>query len=486
MKFTCPLLSYALLVLLSFACVGNSAAAVNSSAPRLPNIVIIFCDDLGWGDLGCFGSKTIRTPNLDRLASRGTRFTSFYVSQPVCSASRASLLTGCYANRLGIHGALGPNSPIGLNPSETTIASMLKARGAATALIGKWHLGRPRQVLPLQHGFDTYFGLPYSNDMWPMHPTAKPGTYPKLPLIEGNEVVEEMPDQTLLTQRYTDKAVGFIEANAARPFFLFLAHSMPHVPLFAGKEFKGRSAAGLYGDVVEEIDHSVGRIIETLDRLKLTQDTWVVFTSDNGPWHFYGEHAGSAGPFREGKASVFEGGVRTPCIMSWPGRIPSGRTEPKPLMTIDLLPSIAEVTGSPMPALPIDGRSAWSLISGKRAAPSPQEAYYFYYEQGELQAMRSGKWKLHFPHVANGLNGRSGGQGGRPVQQDRIAVGLELYDLENDPGERINLAGRLPAQVRRLEKMAAKARIELGDSRLRIQGTGVRPPLRIADSKPQL
>ena len=333
-----PALTIPLLFLLVLAQLPLLRGEPRGGEAARPNLVVIFCDDLGYGDIGCFGARGIRTPSIDSLARAGTRFTSFYVAQPVCSASRAALMTGCYPNRIGIHGALGPSAKTGLSTNEWTLARMLKSRGYATALFGKWHLGRPEPFLPTHHGFDEYLGLPYSNDMWPNHPTAKPGDYPPLPLIEGDRVIETMPDQRFLTRRYTERAVSFIDRHHGEPFFLYLAHSMPHVPLFVSPEFEGHSQGGLYGDVIEEIDWSVGRILEALKRHGLVEQTWIIFTSDNGPWHAYGNHAGSAGPLREGKASVFEGGVRVPCVMSWPGHIPEGRTCAEPLMTIESRP----------------------------------------------------------------------------------------------------------------------------------------------------
>ncbi len=462
---------------------GCAATSRASSSP--PNIVIIFADDLGWGDLGSFGAKRIRTPNLDKLARQGTRYTSFYVSQPVCSASRASLLTGCYANRIGIHGALSPHSKTGLNERETTLAEMLRNRGYSTAIYGKWHLGDAPQFLPQNHGFDEYMGLPYSNDMWPIHPTAKQGTYPPLPLIEGTNVVELMPDQTQLTKRYTERAVEFIRENRAKPFFLYLAHSMPHAPLHASAKFKGRSRQGLYGDVIEEIDWSVGEVLRTLDQLQLARNTWVIFTSDNGPWHSYGDHAGSAGPFREGKGSVFEGGVRVPCVMRWPGRIPSGRVSKEAAMTLDLFPTIASKVGGTLPTLPIDGLDIWPLLAGVKGAHNPHSAYAFYYNHGELQAIRSGAWKLLLPHRARGMQGQPGGQGGTPKSYSQIDVGLELYNLERDPGEKLNIASRHPGRVQQLSLLVEQFRADLGDSLTHRTGSGLRPPGRLEPSEPR-
>lgn len=444
-----------------------------SPGPR-PNLVVVFFDDLGWGDLGAYGSRTIRTPNLDRLAAEGTRFTSFYVAQPVCSASRAALLTGCYANRVGIHGALGPSAKVGLSTNEVTLARLLKNQGYATSMVGKWHLGRPPELLPLRHGFDEYFGLPYSNDMWPNHPTAKAGSYPPLPLIEGDQVVEVMPDQRELTGRYTARAVDFIQRHRDQPFFLYVAHSMPHVPLHVSPGFQGRSVGGTYGDVIEELDASVGSILEALKKNNLEDNTWVVVTSDNGPWLSYGNHAGTAGPFREGKGTVYEGGVRVPCVMRWPGHIPAGRVCDDPLMTIDLLPTVAGQVGAPLPPLPLDGRDAWNVISGK--GPAPKRTYWFYYGQNQLQAVRSGKWKVILPHTAAVLEGRGGGRDGLPSGYSQVKTELALYDLEADPGETRNRALDQPAILKQLLAEVEAARVELGDSLTQREGRANRAP----------
>jgi len=327
-------------------------APLASAADRLPNIVLIFTDDQGYADVGVYGAKGYETPHLDAMARAGTRFTNFHVAQAVCSASRTALLTGCYPNRIGISGALGPNSNHGLNDAETTIAEMLKQRGYATGMAGKWHLGHREPFLPNRHGFDESFGLPYSNDMWPYHPEAKAGTYPKLPLYEDGRIIdpEITPDkQRDLTTRYTERAVSFIERNREKPFFFYLAHSMPHVPLFVSDKFKGKSKKGLYGDVIMEIDWSVGEVLGALKKHNLERDTLVIFTSDNGPWLSYGEHAGSAVPFREGKGTAWEGGTRVPCIMQWPGTIPANAVRDKRFMTIDVLPTLAGRVGAPLP-----------------------------------------------------------------------------------------------------------------------------------------
>jgi arylsulfatase A-like enzyme len=454
---------------------GTIHPATSAPSVRPPNVVLIFCDDLGWADIGCYGARTIRTPNLDRLARQGTRFTNFYVAQAVCSASRAALLTGCYPNRIGIHGALGPQQRIGLHPEETTLAEVLRGKGYTTAMFGKWHLGRPRSLLPIHHGFQEYLGLPYSNDMWPRHPSAKPGSYPPLPLIEGDRVVRELEDQSDLTRMLTDRSVDFIKRNSDKPFFLYLAHPMPHVPLYAGTRFKNRSGRGVFTDVIEELDWSTGEIMKTLRRLDLERNTLVIFTSDNGPWLSYGDHAGSAGPFREGKGTSFEGGIRVPCIVRWPGHMPQGKVSGVPWMTIDLLPTLARLVDAPLPSRPIDGRDVWPVISGQPGASHPQAAYFIYYNQGELQAVISDGWKLFLPHTSRTLNGRPGGKLGIPASYQPLPVGLELYHLLTDPGERTNVMDQHPEQLQRLLLHAESAREELGDSLTRRVGRGVRP-----------
>ncbi len=450
-------------------------------AQRLPNIVIIFIDDMGYADIGPFGAKGYKTPNLNRLAKEGIRFTDFYVAQAVCSASRTALLTGCYPNRLGLHGALGPNAKHGISDNETTIAEVLKTKGYATAIYGKWHLGHHPQFLPTHHGFDEYFGLPYSNDMWPQHPEAKAGTYPDLPLIEGDKVVQLMPDQSQLTRQYTERAVQFIEKNKAQPFFLYVPHTMVHVPLFVGERFKGSSKAGLFADVVQEVDWSVGEILSTLKQNKLDQNTLVIFTSDNGPWLSYGEHAGSSGPLREGKGTAWEGGVRVPFIARWPGRIPAGRVNHQPAMTIDLLPTIAKLVNAHLPQHKIDGLDIWPLLQGNPQAKNPHEAYFFYYNTNELQAVRSGQWKLILPHTYRTLGQQSKAKDGIPIKYSNVKVGLELYDLAADTGETRNVADQHPDVVRRLIALAEQAREDMGDSLTQRTGKGVREPGRLAE-----
>jgi arylsulfatase A-like enzyme/lysophospholipase L1-like esterase len=444
---------------------------------RPPNFVVILTDDQGYADVGCFGAKGFQTPNLDRMAREGMRLTNFYAAQAVCSASRTGLLTGCYPNRIGILGALNPSSPHGISDRERTLAQVLKPRGYATAIYGKWHLGHHPQFLPTRHGFDDYFGLPYSNDMWPRHPTAK---FPPLPLIEGEKTVATNPDQTQLTTWYTERAVKFIEKNRDRPFFLYVAHNMPHVPLHVSDKFKGKSRRGLYGDVIMEIDWSVGKILAALKDNGVDDRTLVLFTSDNGPWLSYGEHAGSAGPLREGKMTSWDGGQREPCIVRWPAHVPAGSVCNEPLMNIDLLPTFARLAGAALPPHKIDGLDVWPLLSGTPGAKGPHEALYFYWGR-DLQAVRSGKWKLHFPHTYITLAGKPGGRGGKPAPYSQGKTGVALYDLDADVGETTNVADQHPDVVQRLQQLAEKARADLGDAATRCQGAGVRPPGQLAE-----
>ena len=454
---------------------GSYLLAAKPDSPGRPNFVVVFTDDQGYRDVGCFGSPDIETPHLDRMAQEGVRFTNFYVSQAVCSASRAALLTGCYSNRVGILGALSPRRKIGINEDEETIAEVLKSQGYATAIYGKWHLGHQPKFLPTRHGFDDYFGLPYSNDMWPFHPTAG-DHFPDLPLIEGEKVVNAKvgpAEQAQLTTWYTERAVRFIEKHKQQPFFVYVPHSMPHVPLYVSEKFKGKSKQGLYGDVIMEIDWSVGQILKTLKRLGLDEQTLVIFTSDNGPWLSYGDHAGSALPLREGKGTMWDGGCREPFIARWPGHIPAGTVCDEVAATIDILPTFAHLSGASLPANRIDGKNIWPLLSGIPDARSPHEAYYFYYSR-ELQAVRSGKWKLHFPHSYRSLKGEPG-NGGTPGPYIQKKTGLELYDLENDIGETTDVADQHPDVVARLKALAEIARKDLGDSATKQTGENVRP-----------
>jgi arylsulfatase A len=462
-----------------------SLAAAGAATNRPPNVIIVFNDDMGYADVGVFGAKGYTTPNIDRLAREGVRFSNFHVAQAVCSASRAALLTGCYSNRVGIHGALGPNSTHGIHAAETTIAEIFKSRGYATGMAGKWHLGHREQFQPNRHGFDESFGLPYSNDMWPHHPEAKPGTYPKLPLYENGRVIDDeiTPDeQRNLTTWYTERAVAFIEKNKERPFFFYLAHSMPHVPLFVSDKFKGKSSRGLFGDVIMEIDWSVGEVLRTLTKHGLERDTLVIFTSDNGPWLSYGDHAGSSGPHREGKGTAWEGGTRVPCLMRWPGQLPAGTVSDDYLMTIDVLPTLAGRIGAKLPPLPIDGLDVWPLLSRQAGAKNPHDGYGNWYAQNELQAVVSGdgRWKLVLPHRYRTLAGRPGGRDGLPAKYENATVTAPtLYDLKTDRAETTDVAAANPAVVQQLLAFAEKCRADLGDSLTKRTGAGAREPGRV-------
>ncbi len=451
-------------------------ASFSGAADRPPNVVLVFADDLGYADVGVFGARGYSTPHIDRLAAEGVRFTDFYVAQAVCTASRAALLTGAYPQRVGLTGAVDHRAQHGISADETTLAELLKERGYATAIYGKWHLGHRPPFLPTRHGFDDFYGLPYSNDMWPFHP-ERPDDYPPLPLIEGAETIETNPDQSLLTGEYGRRAVAFIEAHRHQPFFVYLPHSMPHVPIFASEAFRGRTKRGLFGDVIEEVDDTVGRILSTLQRLDVDDQTLVVFTSDNGPWLSYGDHAGSAGPLREGKGTSFDGGVGVPFVARWPGHIPSGAVVREPAMTIDLLPTIAGLAGAPLPDLAIDGKDIRPLLLGEAGARSPHEALFFYWGR-HLQAVRSGKWKLHFPHQYRSLDGPAGSDG-MPSQYIQRSIELALFDLEADRSETTDVAAQNPDVVRRLEALADEARAVLGDSATEQMGSGLRDPGRV-------
>jgi len=471
--------------------------ASSKSAPPKPNIVLIFCDDLGYGDVGVFGATDIRTPNIDRLAAQGTRFTSFYVPQAVCTASRAGLMTGCYPNRVGLHGALNHQSRVGIAPDEYLLPEMLRDQGYATAIYGKWHLGTLPELFPTRNGFDEFFGIPYSNDNGPLHGSQR--GLPPLPLIEGEKTVGHDPDQSQFTRLFTERAVSFIERNKERPFFLYVPHVMPHVPIFASDKFRGRSSRGLYGDVVEELDDSVGRIVDAVQRSGLNDRTLVIFTSDNGPFLSYGNHAGSAKPLREGKLTTFEGGVRTPCIMRWTGRITPDRTSDAPISSIDLWPTLAGLAGGKGSPNPIDGRDAWPVIRGDKGA-TPQRDVFFYYAGEELQAVRRGDWKLHLEHPYL-TSASPPGRDGRPANFDNMkpeamsVSGIRgiasrhgyvvadqkqaLYNLRTDIGETQDVAAANPAVVKELLELAETARADLGDALTKRAPTGTRPVGRI-------
>jgi arylsulfatase len=445
-----------------------------------PNIVIIFVDDMGWGDLPSQGASEWEMPNLARMEREGSRFTHFSVAQPVCSASRAALLTGCYPNRLGIHGALGPSNTHGIHDDETTLAELAKSRGYATGIFGKWHLGYQPQFLPTRHGFDEYFGIPYSNDMWPGHPQS-PKAWPPLPLIEGDTTVEEittLEQQGTLTRRITEHAVDFIERHQDEPFLLYVPHPQPHVPLAHDPRFAGTSEQGMYGDVMHELDWSVGQILGALDDAGVADHTFVIFASDNGPWLSYGDHAGGTGGLREGKGTTFEGGVRVPCIVRWPGYVPPGVVNTTPWRSIDVFPTLARAISADPPERPIDGVDATAILAGTQQASTEPTLYY--YRTNELQAIRSGRWKLHMPHGYRSLEGRPGGSGGRPVRyRYGVPQSLALFDLEADPSESIDVKDEHPEVVQRLLAIGESARVDLGDALTERAGAGIREPGRL-------
>jgi len=439
-----------------------------------PNIVFILTDDLGFQDLSSYGSPMIKTPNLDLLAKQGALLNSYYSTQAVCSASRASILTGAYPNRIGFSGALGPNSKKGINSKELLMSEMLKGEGYKTAIYGKWHLGDNEKFMPTKHGFDDFYGILYSNDMWPFHP-ERPNGYPDLMLYDLDKPIKTLTDQSNLTKDLTQKSVDFINKNKDNPFFLYLAHPQPHVPLFASSDFNGRSKSGLYTDVIEEIDNSVGLIIKALKENNLEKNTIVVFTSDNGPWLSYGEHAGSTGVYREGKGTTWEGGQRVPCIVWYPNEIKPNTVISTPLMGIDWLPTFASVTNSSLSENKIDGKNIWEVLINK-TKNSPHEALFFYYHVNSLHAVRYGDWKMYFPHRYRTLNGRKGRNDGIPIKYEYEDLEQkELYDLAKDPSETKNIYEEFPEIAKKIEKLADIKRNEIGDDLTKVKGTENRP-----------
>lgn len=453
----------------AFSCMGMAA--------NYTNFVIINLDDVGYGDFSFNGAYGYTTPNIDRMAADGMRFTHFLAGQPISGASRAGLLTGCYPNRIGFAGAPGPDSNYGIHSEEMTIGELVKQQGYNTAIFGKWHLGDAKQFLPLQNGFDEYYGLPYSNDMWPNHPQqGEVFNFPDLPTLDGNEVVGYNTDQTKFTTDYTTRSVNFIKKNKNKPFLLYLAHSMPHVPLAVSDKFKGKSQQGLYGDVMMEIDWSVGEVLKTLREQGLEENTLVVLTSDNGPWTNYGNHAGSAAGLREAKATTFDGGNRIPCVMYWKGKIPSGTACNKLASNIDLFPTVAEISGAQLPARKIDGVSILSLMEDKKGA-NPRESFVYYFNKNDLEAITDGMFKLVFPHKYVTYGAYVPGNDGQPGKLTNVELQkAEMYDLRRDPGERYDVISQYPEEAARLMKMADQKRAELGDNLTRMKGTERREP----------
>jgi arylsulfatase A-like enzyme len=446
---------------LPLLCLTLLAYFITPATAAPPNVLLIFVDDMGYGDLGCFGSEKIRTPHIDRLAKEGRKFTSFMVASPVCTPSRAALLTGCYPKRVGLHQhVLFPTSTKGLHPAEHTLADHLKAQGYATACFGKWHLGHHPEVLPTANGFDTYFGIPYSNDMNHPDNKGKPKggqegmdilwndpnstlTQWQTPLFQDTEIVELPVDQRTITRRYTQKAIDFVKAHRDQPFFIYLPHSMPHIPLYVPDEVRDPNPLNAYTNTIEHIDTEVGRLLTTLDELNLAQNTLVIFTSDNGPWLPFKHHGGSAGPLRDGKGTTFEGGQRVPFLIRGPG-IPADTTCPELIASIDVLPSIAALTTTPLPTdKKIDGLDVSALWKGA-ATTSPRNEFLFYTAQGELEGIRQGQWKLL---VKQANSGSKKGKAPKANKASPPAPSFLLFDLANDLGEQTNLADSQPEQV---------------------------------------
>jgi len=431
-----------------------------------PNVIIIFNDDQGYQDLGCYGSPDIKTPRVDNLAKEGMRFTDFYVASSVCSASRAALLSGCYPQKVGVEGVFWPNTGNGFNPENVTIAEVLKDVGYSTAAVGKWHLGDQKKYLPTSQGFDSYYGIPYSNDMYPALDMAysenclfregysvekineafknvTEGSQPKalknkVPLMKNEECIEFPCDQTTVTKRYTNEGISFIEKSVKekKPFFLYLANTMPHIPIFTSEEFMGKSERGLYGDAIEEIDYNTGRILDKLKELGIKENTIVIFTSDNGPWLGVGkENEGSALPLFEGKFTSFDGGMRVPFIIRWPENIPAGTTCTDLAASIDLFPTLAKVTGAKLPAKELDGKDIMDLLTAKEGAKTPHE-YYFLIHNGE--AVRSGDWKYHKKQFYT------------VTDKSFQFEGPALYNLKEDIGESKNVIDQYPEIAQRL------------------------------------
>ena len=436
------------------------SATLTAAAQEKPNFIIVFADDLGYGDLGCYGHPTIRTPNLDRMAQEGVKLTAYYAAASVCTPSRAGLLTGRYPLRAGMPGNLGPGSPGGLDPHERTLAEALKSRGYHTAAFGKWHLGSVPGFMPTERGFDEYLGLLYSNDMIPPWVnTDRP-----LHLYQNMTPTDEQPvDQSTLTRRYTDEAIEFIMKNQERPFFIYLPYAMPHLPVYASQQFQNKSVGGQYGDVIEEIDFNVGRILETLKNEELEKNTLVIFTSDNGPWRnmpprMYETapvekwHGGSTGALRGAKATSYEGGYRVPCLIRWPDQITPGQVIPGMVTAMDLHATVLELAGA-VQNRPIDGKNIWSMLTG--GAPSTR-AYFYYFRNRTLEAVRDKTWKLRIAPAASNWTSPELQRG------KELPVNLELYNLKNDPYEQFNMAEQNPEVVKELERQMEIMAEELG------------------------
>lgn len=434
----------------------------NKIETKKPNVIILFADDLGFGDLGSYGSD-IKTPNLDQLASQGTRFTNFYVAAASCTPSRAALMTGCYPQRVGLESVVDDTAKKGLSSEEFTIADYLKQHGYSTGMFGKWHLGHSLEFMPNQHGFTEFYGIPYSMDMWPFHP--KPNhNYPALPVYENEQIVEYNPDVNQMTTKFTEKAVDFIQRHTEDPFLMYVPYSQPHVPLGVSDKFKGKSGMGLYADVIMELDWSVGQIMKAINKKGLSENTLILFSSDNGPWLSYGNHGGSSGGLREGKGSVFGGGHKVPFIASMPGTIPSGKVNHEMITAMDILPTILKLTDASFTRMnPMDGKDIWPILSGVKGAKTPHKTFFFVNKK-EVQAVRSGKWKLHVPHTYRICP--TVGKDGMPGNQDNYGgrIELSLYDLDKDPSEANNLVKKHPKLVKKLIDYIKKFEIDLKEN----------------------
>ncbi len=454
-----------------------------------PNVIVIYFDDMGYGDSEPYGMTGVRTPHFNRLAAEGIRFTNYNTVQAVCSASRAALLTGSYSNRVGVVGALGPKAPIALSREEETVASLLKKNGYTTGMLGKWHLGSEAPYFPMSYGFDSFYGLPYSHDYWPVDYNGKPvmnekdirKTWPEVPVIEGDKIIRTintLEDQAQWTSTLTEKAVNFIRSNKKKPFFLYLAHPLPHVPLVVSDRFKGKSELGIFGDVMMELDWSLGEILNTLDKEKLSENTIVMLMSDNGPWIHFGNNAGSSGGFREGKGTTFEGGTRVPCMVRWPGKIKPGSVSGSLMTNMDILPTLSAMTGSSLPEKKIDGRNFLPHMMDQ-SSPGPREVFYYYYNQNSLKGVRYKHWKLVLPHKSLSYELGTIGKDRYPGQTKQMDVPLALYDLAHDPGERYDVQAQYPDIVKEIMKHVDEARRDLGDDLTGNEGSGRRQPARV-------
>jgi arylsulfatase A-like enzyme len=470
-------------------CWQNAASQTQKKQTNAPNIVLILMDDLGYGDLECYGGAPYKMPNITKLAAEGMRFTNYYAAQATCSASRASLLTGCYPNRIGISGALSPSSEIALNPEEETIASILKNKGYQTAMYGKWHLGQKAPFLPTSYGFNEFLGLPYSHDYWPVNYDGKPldtttvrGRWPVLRLIEGitpGKSLDNLDDISQLTTLYTQKAVSFINKNKSNPFFLYLAQPMPHVPLAVSNKFKGKSTEGLFGDVMEEIDWAVGEIVKALEANGLSKNTVLIFTSDNGPWLTYGNHAGNSGGLREGKGTAWDGGVKVPMIIKWPSQIKAASVCNNLMASMDILPTIASICNAKLPAKKIDGINIVSLLKNVSGV-NPRDEFAYYYDRCSLKGIRKGQWKLVLPNNSQTYKKITAIKNdGWPGTYASENVKLALYNLRTDPGETLDVQDMFPEKVKALTQIADRYRKEIGDDLTKQIGSEIRPAARV-------